>query len=89
MKNITFIWLILICLSLFALLFGWIDVSSSYIILFLFLSTFIKGKLVINCFMGLSNVRLKYKMIPTIWLLIVVVSIAIIYYLPLVEEGTF
>lgn len=89
MKYTTYIWFVLIALSLFAYILAWIDLDSFYMIIFLFLGTFIKGKLVIDYFMGLSNVRLKYKIIPTMWLFVVIVSIALIYHFPLLEKRMF
>jgi cytochrome c oxidase subunit IV len=80
MRNI---WIILIILTLFAFLVGWLKLVNSLFIFILLVTTFIKGQLVSEYFMGLKNVTLKYRMIPTIWLFIVLSSIAIAYYLPI------
>lgn len=79
MKNI---WIILILLTLFAFLLGWFKLVNSLLVSILLVTTFIKGQLVIDYFMGLREVTLKYRIIPTMWLLIVLSSIAIAYYLP-------
>ncbi len=80
MKNI---WIILVILTLFAFLVGWLKLVNSLFVFILLVTTFIKGQLVSEYFMGLKNVTLKYRMIPTIWLFIVLSSIAIAYYLPI------
>ena len=80
MENITKIWIGLLFLSLFAFLLGWLVVTTNFFIFILLVTTFIKGNLVIEYFMGLSEVRLKYRLIPTIWLGIVLFFIAIAYY---------
>ena len=79
MRNI---WIILVLLTLFAFLVGWLKLVNSLFVSILLVSTFIKGQLVSEYFMGLKEVTLKYRMIPTIWLFIVLSSIAIAYYLP-------
>lgn len=80
MRNI---WIILVLLTLFAFLVGWLKLVNSLFVSILLVTTFIKGQLVSDYFMGLKEVTLKYRMIPTIWLFIVLTSIAIAYYLPI------
>jgi len=80
MRNI---WIILVILTLFAFLVGWLKLVNSLFVSILLVSTFIKGQLVSEYFMGLRKVALKYRIIPTIWLFIVLSSIAIAYYLPI------
>ena len=77
------IWIILVLLTLFAFLVGWIKLVNSLFVSILLVTTFIKGQLVSEYFMGLKNVTIKYRMIPTIWLFIVLTSIAIAYYSPI------
>jgi hypothetical protein len=79
MRNI---WIILILLTLFAFLIGWLKLVNSLFVSILFVSTFIKGQLVSENFMNLKSVTLKYRIIPTAWLFIVLSLIAIAYYLP-------
>lgn len=79
MRNI---WIILVLLTLFAFLLGWLKLINSLFVSILLVTTFIKGQLVSDYFMGLKEVTLKYRIIPTMWLLIVLSSIAIAYYLP-------
>ncbi len=80
MRNV---WITLVILTLFAFLVGWFNLVNSLFVSILLVSTFIKGQLVSEYFMGLKNVTLKYRMIPTIWLFIVLLSIAIAYYSPI------
>ncbi len=80
MRNI---WIILVFLTLFSFLVGWLKLVNSLFVSILLFTTFIKGQLVSEYFMGLKNVALNYRVIPTIWLLIVLSSIAIAYYLPI------
>lgn len=80
MRNV---WITLVILTLFAFLVGWFNLVNSLFVSILLVSTFIKGQLVSEYFMGLKNVTLKYRMIPTIWLFIVLSSIAIAYYSPI------
>jgi len=79
---IQYIWLILIALTLFAFLLGWLELMSSVMVIILLITTFIKGQLVIDYFMGLKNTHLKYRLIPTLWLTVVVSLIALAYFFP-------
>jgi len=81
-KNLEFIWIVLIVLSIFAFLLGYLKLVSSTLVVVLLISTFIKGQLVIDYFMGLKEVKFKYRIIPTLWLSAVLSLVAIAYYLP-------
>jgi hypothetical protein len=80
MEKITKIWIALLLFSLSAFILGWFEIVSSFFISVLLISTFLKGYFVIDYFMGLSEVTLRYRLIPTIWLSVVIISIAINYY---------
>ena len=77
------IWMILVILSSFAFFVGYLNVVSSFVVALLLTTTFIKGHLVIEYFMGLKNVSLKYRIIPSIWLFVVIMAVAIAYYIPI------
>lgn len=79
---INIIWIALVLLTLFAFLVGWLKLVNSFFVSILLVTTFIKGQLVSEYFMNLKSVTLKYRIIPTVWLFIVLSSIAIAYYLP-------
>lgn len=77
------VWSILSALSVFAFLLGYLKLIGTYLAAVLLISTLIKGQLVIDYFMGLKEIRFLYRVIPTLWLIIVLCLIAIAYYLPL------
>ena len=81
-KTLEYIWITLVTLTLFAYLLGYLKYISTTLVAVLLVTTFIKGQLVIDYFMGLKEVRLKYRLIPTLWLGIVLSLIAVAYYIP-------
>jgi len=81
-KTFEYIWLTLIILTIFAYLLGYLKYINSSLVAVLLFTTFIKGWLVIDYFMDLKEVRLKYRLIPIVWLSIVISLIAVAYYLP-------
>jgi len=82
MDTMAKIWIILVGFTLFAFLLGWLKFVSLLGVAVLLLTTFIKGQLIIDYFMGLNEVELKYRIIPTIWLGVVILLISVAYYLP-------
>jgi hypothetical protein len=82
-KSVEGIWVVLIILTIFAYLLGELKLVDALIVGILLMTTFIKGQLVIDYFMGLKNVQLRYSIIPTLWLVIVISSIALAYFLPI------
>ena len=76
------VWGFLVILTIFAYLLGYLKYVNASLVAVLLVTTFIKGQLVIDYFMGLKDVKLKYRLIPTIWLSIVISLIAVAYYLP-------
>ena len=81
-RTLEYIWIILIILTAFAYFIGYFKYISTTLVAVLLITTFIKGQLVIDYFMDLKEVRLKYRLIPIIWLIIVLSLIATAYYLP-------
>ena len=83
MKRILeYVWISLVILTLFAYLLGYLKYMTTTFVAVLLITTFIKGQLVIDYFMDLKEVRLKYRLIPTLWLFTVISLIATAYYLP-------
>lgn len=80
------VWIVLILLSIFAFLLGYLKLVSTFVVGVLLLSTFLKGQLISDYFMGLKEVRLKYRIIPTLWLILILLCITIAYYLPVVKN---
>lgn len=82
-RSVEGVWAVLIILTIFAYLLGELKLVNTLLVGILLISTFIKGHLVIDYFMGLKNVQLRYSIIPTLWLSIVIFSIFLPYYLPI------
>jgi cytochrome c oxidase subunit IV len=82
-KYLEFIWAVLALLTLFAYLLGYLKIITSSFVAILLFTTFVKGALVIDYFMGLKEVALKYRMIPFVWLSLVIVLIGVAYYMPI------
>ncbi|MDQ1324987.1 MAG: hypothetical protein QG564_111 [Campylobacterota bacterium] len=77
-KILEGVWIILVILTIFAFMLGHLKFMPTYLVAILLISTFIKGQLVIDYFMDLKKVKLKYRLIPTIWLTAVISLIAIL-----------
>ena len=76
------IFIILAVLSFSAFLVGYLELFSGFFAILLVVSTFIKGQLISDYFMDLKEVEYKYRLIPTLWLVLVLSLIAIAYMLP-------
>ncbi len=74
------IWIVLIIFTIFAYLLGRLELISSALVGVLLVTTFIKGQLIIDYFMGMKNVAFVYRVIPMLWLVGVIASIAFAYY---------
>jgi heme/copper-type cytochrome/quinol oxidase subunit 4 len=84
MKNLresTKIYLILIILTFLAFFIGLTEVSSAWFVVVLLLSTFIKGKMIIDYFMGMNEYASRWNNFPTLWLGLVVLVTVGIYFL--------
>jgi len=75
------VWIVLIGFTIFAYLLGELKLVSTFMVGVLLVTTFIKGQLIIDYFMGLKDVSLKYRLIPTIWLGLIISLIAVSYYI--------
>lgn len=76
------IFAVLVVLSFSAFLVGYLELFSGFFAILLVVSTFVKGQLISDYFMDLREVEFKYRLIPTIWLVLVLLLIAIAYMLP-------
>ncbi|QOP41473.1 cytochrome C oxidase subunit IV family protein [Sulfurimonas marina] len=81
-RTVDVIWINLLLLSLASFLIGKFELSNISIFIILLISIFIKGELVIDYFMGLKDVDWRYRSIPILWLVIILLLIFIAYYLP-------
>jgi len=80
-RVLEIIWIVLVILTIFAYLLGYLKLIDTSLVGVLLATTFIKGALVSDYFMGLKSVSTKYRVIPLIWLFVVIILIAIAYYL--------
>jgi len=80
-KILEIIWIILVILTIFAYLLGYLKIISTSLVAVLIFTTFIKGALVSDHFMGLKDVDTKYRLIPVAWLLLVLSLVSVAYYL--------
>ncbi len=76
------LFIILAVLSFSAFLVGYLDLFSGFFAILLVVSTFIKGQLISDYFMDLKEVEYKYRLIPTLWLVVVLSLIGVAYMLP-------
>ena len=74
-RILEYIWISLVALTL-------LKYISTTLVAVLLITTFIKGQLIIDHFMDLKEVRLRYRLIPGVWLFTVISFIATAYYLP-------
>ena len=81
MSIYTKVFSILILCTIYTFLIGWFEINSTIIIAILLFTTFIKGHLIIEYFMGLKSVKGKFRYIPTIWLGTIISLIALGYYI--------
>ena len=83
MDKFTKIWIVLVLLTLFAFALGWLELLSLWSFALLLLTTFIKGQLIADYFMGLKEIKGIYRFIPALWLLITLTLVALAYYTPI------
>jgi len=81
-KTLEYVWIVLVVLTIFAYLLGYLKIISTSLVAVLLLTTFIKGALVSDYFMGLRDTGMKYRLIPILWLSVIISLIAVAYYLP-------
>jgi hypothetical protein len=80
-KTLEIVWIVLVILTIFAYLLGYLKLIDTALVAVLLFTTFIKGALVSDYFMGLKNVSMKYRLIPIVWLSVVLILIGVAYYL--------
>lgn len=79
----TVVWLILMLLTMSTLAVGKLGLFDTMggepLVLFLLATIFVKGTMISDFFMGLRSVRLRWRIIPVIYLIIVCILIWIAY----------
>jgi hypothetical protein len=81
MRKSTKIYLTLISLTCLAFMIGLTEVSNAWFVVLLLLSTLLKGKLIIDYFMGMNVYVSRWNNFPTLWLFLVVFLTLGIYFL--------
>ena len=79
-----YVWLALVLLTLVTYAVGKLGYGGMSVVAMLLLSVSIKGQLVIDYFMGLAQVRSRWKWVVTVWLLSVVLLIGLAYWTSIV-----
>lgn len=79
----TFVWLVLMALTLVTLAIGQMGLSGMYVVTFLLVMTFIKGQMVADFFMGLKRVSWRWRIIVLLYLIIVCTMIGAAYWISL------
>lgn len=77
------IYVILITLTLITFLIGYFQFTGVLVSVTLLLSVLIKGELILEYFMSLKDVKLMYRVIPSIWLFLVLLLICVAYFIPI------
>jgi phosphoglycerol transferase MdoB-like AlkP superfamily enzyme len=80
-KILEIVWIVLVLLTIFAYLLGYMKLIDTSLVAALLVTTFIKGALVSEYFMGLEGVSMKYRLIPLMWLGVVLGLVGLAYYL--------
>lgn len=75
----TTIWLILIALTLLTLGIGEMGLGGVSVVAFILLTTIIKSQMIVNYFMGLRRVKLFWRVVLFLYLLIVCGLIGLAY----------
>ena len=76
----TKVWLVLIVMTIITFLIGYLDIVNPYVVGILCISILLKGYLISEHFMGLGKVSYTYRIIPIVWLFIVLLLIGYAYY---------
>lgn len=77
----TAVWMILVGISLLMFAFSQIGFDSQLFVVTILISTWFKGQMIIDHFMDLRYVEIIWRLIISIWLILVLSVILIIYLL--------
>ena len=83
MIKTIYIYILLFLLTSITLFLGSSNSFTSTFTIIVLITTIAKGQLIIDYFMGLKNVKLKYRLFVSLWLLIVVGLIGLSFILPI------
>ncbi|HHJ18034.1 MAG TPA: hypothetical protein ENJ80_15215 [Gammaproteobacteria bacterium] len=80
-RKAAFVWLILVLLTLATYAVGRLGYGGVTVVVMLLASISLKGQLIIDYFMGLAQVRSRWKWVVTGWLASVVALIGMAYWI--------
>lgn len=83
LRPCTWVWLTLMALTLMVLVVAEEGLSGSYIVSLLIISMLVKTQIIADYFMGLKRVRLRWRLIVSSYLLVVMSMIGLAYRLSL------
>ncbi|VAX14190.1 hypothetical protein MNBD_GAMMA24-2674 [hydrothermal vent metagenome] len=81
LRPCTWVWLLLMALTLMILAVAETGMSGGYIVSLLIISMLVKTQIVADYFMGLKRVRLRWRLIVSAYLLVVMSMIGLAYQL--------
>ena len=87
MNKTTIIYISLLLLTTLTFLLGKSETFTFTFIIVVLLTTFIKGQVIIDYFMELKNVDLKYRLFLSVWLILVISLIGLSYFLPILPSS--
>lgn len=86
MNKTTIIYISLLLLTTLTFLLGKSETFTFTFIVIILITTFLKGQLIIDYFMELKYVDLKYRLFLSIWLILVISLIGLSYFIPSVSS---
>jgi len=81
LRPCTWVWLALMGMTLFTLAVGQAGLGGLTVVALLLVATLVKTQLVADFFMGLKHSRFLWRMIVTIYLLVIISMIGLAYWL--------
>ncbi len=82
MNKTSIIYISLLLLTTLTYFLGKSETFNFTLIIIVLIITFIKAQVIIDYFMGLKNVDLKYRLFLSIWLILIIFLIGISFYIP-------
>lgn len=79
LRPCTWVWLVLVALTLAAALLGALNPTAPWVVFVLLVMTVVKGQLIADYFMGLRRVRALWRSIILGYLLLVATGIGVAY----------
>jgi cytochrome c oxidase subunit IV len=77
--KITVVWLILMGLSLIMFVLAKNGLAGQSFVMIMLLSTWFKGQMIIDHFMGLRRVAMRWRLFISVWLVLILIIIFSVY----------